>query len=68
MINESAATAAKEVPFRERLTAPAREVQRHTGISESTLYEMARNGELRTVKLRGRKLFDVPFLVKRLGV
>lgn len=68
MINGDVAVAAKQVPFRERLTAPAREVERHTGISSCTLYEMAHNGELRTVKLRGRKLFDVQFLVKKLGV
>jgi excisionase family DNA binding protein len=61
--NEDAGTV-----FRRRLTCNFREAEAEFGISRCTLYAMARDGEIETVKLRGRRLIKLQKLIEKLGV
>jgi excisionase family DNA binding protein len=49
-------------PFRDPLTVGIQEACRLSGLGETTMYKLIREGQLRTVKVRRRTLVSYPSL------
>ena len=55
-----------ENPLAGRLTCTIAEAKRATGLERTTIWRLRRDGVLKTIPVRGRKLIDVESLFKLL--
>jgi hypothetical protein len=54
------------VPFRNRAAAPINDTIDHTGLTRNTIYRKIAEGRIKSVLVNGRRLLDVPSVLKML--
>jgi hypothetical protein len=52
------------VPFRNRASAPINDTIDHTGLTRNTIYREIAEGRIKSVLVNGRRLLDVPSVLK----
>jgi hypothetical protein len=52
--------------FRNRATAPINDTIDHTGLTRNTIYRKIAEGRIKSVLVNGRRLLDVPSVLKLL--